>query len=156
MSTLDDFANAIERNDSNFIESAHSNREVDANARLPRDHDPPALVYAAWCGDDATVALLLNAGELIDDVDLRGRSACHAAAQRGRTSTSDVMRVLLAHRPKPNLALTNLSGETALQIAIRFQSWRSEDDDVALLLVRAGASAACAVGLRPARLLFRH
>jgi hypothetical protein len=50
MSALDDFADAIERNDSSCITSLLSNREVDANARLPRHNNPPAIVLAALFG----------------------------------------------------------------------------------------------------------
>jgi ankyrin repeat protein len=130
---LDDFANAIERNDSAFIKSLLAN--VDPNARLPRQDHPPALVHAALFGGDRVdiVELLLNAGACIDDVDARGRSACHAAAMHGH---SDVIRCLVTHRP--DLALRNVEGETALENSIRIYSWRN--GEVALLLIRAGAS----------------
>jgi ankyrin repeat protein len=135
MSDLEDFAVAIERIDSNYIKTSISNRRVDVNARLPRDNNPPALVHASSVKDERAniVKLLLNAGARIDDVDSSGRSACHVAAM---CSNNEVMRRLVAHRP--NLALRDMNGDTALQIASRILSFRS--DSIVLLLIQAGAS----------------
>jgi ankyrin repeat protein len=129
---LDDLATAIEQNDATLIKSLLANRDIDANVCLPRRTEPPALVHAAWFGRVDIVELLLNAGARIDDVDIQGRSACHAAAVGDRT---DVMCALLGHRP--NLGLRNVDGETALQFAIKSLAWSV--DDIALLLIRAGA-----------------
>jgi ankyrin repeat protein len=134
-SILDDFADAIERNDSTFVESLLFNRDVDANARLPCQTNPPALVHAAWRGRAGIVEALLNAGARIDSVDDGGYSACHAAAMLGNIN---IMRLLLAHRP--NLALRTTDGDTALQKACgNFYRFR-DDDDIAILLIQAGAS----------------
>jgi ankyrin repeat protein len=104
------------------------------------------LVFAAEFGRKSVVELLLNAGARIDDLDCRGQSACHVAAENGDTGT---MRVLLAHRP--NLALKDGRGKSVLQAAI-FSEARvfgnfsfnenddDDDDDVAMQLIRAGAS----------------
>jgi ankyrin repeat protein len=139
MNKLGNFATAIEENDSPLIKSLLAKREVDANARLPRDNNPPALVHATEGGCVEIIELLLNSGARIDDVDNVGRCACHVAAQRGR---ADVMRVLLAHRP--NLALRKTNGKTALQTATQalFRSDGNEADkvDVAMLLIHAGAA----------------
>jgi ankyrin repeat protein len=134
---LDDFADSIERNDLNQINSMLSNREVDANWRLPRENHPPALVLAVRHGRAEIVELLLNSGALIDEVDANGHSACHVAA---RLCNSEVLRLLLAHQP--NLALKSIDGETALQCAIRAIKFHnvSEENNVALLLIGAGAS----------------
>jgi ankyrin repeat protein len=80
--------------------------------------------------------LLLNAGAHVDAVDTGGWSACHVAAQECHT---DVMRVLLAHRP--NLALKNNEGKTALEQVFSSDCWNTkrDRDDFALLCVLAGA-----------------
>jgi ankyrin repeat protein len=130
--SLDDFAAAIARNDLTFVTSLLSNREVDANARLPPPHHAPALVHAASLGLRDIVDVLLSCGARIDDVDVRRQSACHVASVGGH---SDVMRVLLAHRP--NLALRNTNGETALQLIVRADP--RHKGDIALQLLRAGA-----------------
>jgi ankyrin repeat protein len=137
----EDVSQAIRRNDLTPIKSWLSNGEVDANAII---FETPVLVVAAGFGRKSVVELLLNAGARIDDVDyLLLQSACHVAALIGDTGT---MRVLLAHRP--NLALKNKDGKSALQVAIcsggrytsngRFSC--NESDDVAMQLIRAGAS----------------
>jgi ankyrin repeat protein len=129
---LEDFATAIEEIDSTVINSMLSSRLVDANARLPRDGNPPALVYAGNRTVEPTIVkLLLNAGARIDDVDDNGWSACHIVA--ALDARVDMMRVLLAHRP--NLALRCAHGRTALALACR----NRQRENVPLLL-SAGAS----------------
>jgi ankyrin repeat protein len=136
---LKDFAARIVGSDSSYIKSLLSTGEVDANARLPRESNPPALVHAARFSNVDVVELLLNAGARIDDVDDHGQSACHAASMRGDGDT-DVMSVLLAHRP--NLALKDMDGLTALRRAAQtlMPFRRNENENVATLLIRAGAS----------------
>jgi hypothetical protein len=106
----DDVAEAIARNDLTSIKSWLSNGKVDANAII---FEKTVLVFAAEFGRKSVVELLLNAGARIDDLDCRGQSACHVAAENGDTGT---MRVLLAHRP--NLALKDGRGKSVLQAAI--------------------------------------
>jgi ankyrin repeat protein len=133
-----DFAEAIQRNDLTSIKSWLSSGKVDANAII---FEKTLLDFAAELGRKSVVELLLNAGARIDDVNSRGQSACHVAASMGDTGT---MRVLLAHRP--SLALKNKDGKSALQVAICSGNRESgmfsfnENDDVAMLLIRAGAS----------------
>jgi serine/threonine-protein phosphatase 6 regulatory ankyrin repeat subunit B len=129
---LEIFADSIERDDINLIKSMLSNREVDANCRVPREHHPPALVHAVHCGSVDVVELLLNAGARIDDVDVGGRSACHIAAMRGHAG---MLPLLLPHRP--NLALKEKYGQTALRIAIRMLFFNT--GNAVALLVRAGS-----------------
>jgi ankyrin repeat protein len=155
---VEDFANAIEDRDSIFVESLLANGEVDANARLPRENNPPALVFATLTRNAVIAKLLLDAGARIDDVDDNGDSACHVAA-RFDHSFAFGMRVLLKHRP--NLALRNTNDKTALQIAFQLPSRHNfHEDDLALLLIREGAplttsiAPTCASWLRPARLPF--
>ena len=47
MSSLEDFAEAIERGNSPIVESFILRDLVDVNVRLPRQNRPPALVHAA-------------------------------------------------------------------------------------------------------------
>jgi ankyrin repeat protein len=72
--------------------------------------------------------------------------------RRGGVAYVEAMRVLLAHQP--NLALTDVHGETALKCAIRHQ-----DEEIILPLIRAGASLDAltfAKWLRSARRLLRY
>jgi ankyrin repeat protein len=133
---LDNFTKAIEDNDSTAIKSALLNCVVDANARLPRQFYPPALVHASRYCRVAIVELLLDAGARIDDVDFRGLSACHVAAVH---ADSTVMRLLVAHRP--NLARRDAIGNSALQMAMALGigALSKRNDDTALLLLQAGA-----------------
>jgi ankyrin repeat protein len=132
---LEDFAAAIELNDSVSINSLLLNGHVDANARLRRGSNRPALVHAARFASVDVVELLLASGARIDDVGDERQSACHAAAMRG---DANVMKVLLAHRP--NLALKDMDGLTALRLAMQMPFWRNEDGKCASLLIVAGAS----------------
>lgn len=109
--------------------------------RSPHFGDASALVFAAHLGRTEIAEVLLNAGARIDDVGVGGQSACHIAAQRGNTN---LVRGLLAHRP--NLALRNINGESALQIA--------NNVDIMWLLIQAGAPLDDAVWLRRAQLPF--
>jgi ankyrin repeat protein len=134
-SLINDFSNAIEERDQLFINSLLAIGEVDANARLPRANNPPALVLAASLGLDDIVEFLLNAGARVDDVDNEGQSACHIAAMRGHV---DVMRVLLTRRP--NLKLTDIRGKSPLRVAIVTQFGLDKVGSIATMLLRAGAS----------------
>jgi ankyrin repeat protein len=139
---LDNLANAIEDNapDSVF-KPLFSNRHFDANARLPRENNPPALVFAAEYEREHVVERLLNAGARVDELDDTGQSASHAAAEAGHLG---MICLLLPH--KPDLTLKSRDGKTVLRCALRDESvsrrkfTENEDEDVALLLIRAGAS----------------
>jgi ankyrin repeat protein len=133
------FGRAVEINYVKKIESMLTSGSIDPNARLPLLNAPPLLVHTVGRGKIDIVKLLLNAGARIDDVDKAGRSACHAAAY-GRV---EMMRLLLNHQPKPNLALKSSDGLTALQIAIGnlFPGDGSDKErsEFVTLIARAGA-----------------
>jgi ankyrin repeat protein len=133
MSSLEEFAKAIECDKSSMIESLISRGVVDVNARLPCKSRPPALVLAARNVRKKIVRILLRAKARIDETDERGRTACHVAAKRGR---SDVLALLLARQP--NLAAVDVNGETSFCFALR--SCHNDDGRCALMLLEAGAS----------------
>jgi hypothetical protein len=66
--SLDDFTNAILRNNLRLVKSLLSSRQVDANERSPHFGDASALVFAAHLGRTEIAEVLLNAGARIDDV----------------------------------------------------------------------------------------
>jgi ankyrin repeat protein len=133
MSLLEDFAKAIEQGDSNQINSLLASGSIDVNARLPRELNPPPLVFAVRCNSvDVIVETLLNAGAHIDDVSDDQQTACHVAASHGRV---DALALLLAHRPSANLTLRDRSNQTPLDISFVV----GQDRRVALMLVEAGA-----------------
>jgi len=115
MSSLDEFANAIDNDDSSTVESMISRRAVDVNARLPRFRERPALVHAAHRGRKEIVDILLRSNARIDDTDENGWTACHAAAQGGH---HDVLALILARQP--NLAAVDVDGKTAFCIALYY------------------------------------
>jgi ankyrin repeat protein len=127
---LEDFANAIVHNDLSRIELLLANGSIDANARLPRALNPPALVFAADLGLKDVVDLLFRFGARIDDTDDDGYTACHAAA-RGH---ADVLELLLAHHP--DLGLECKSGRTPLQYSFIFDG----GELISIMLIEAGAS----------------
>jgi ankyrin repeat protein len=133
MSSLDEFARAIEYGNSSLIESLISNGSVDINARLPRDYRPPALVLAAACGKKDSVDILLRANAQVNETDLRGQTACHVAALGGHR---DVLALLLARQP--NLAIVDVFKDTALCCATR--AGLSDGARSALMLLEAGSS----------------
>jgi ankyrin repeat protein len=96
--------------------------------------DRPLLVSAAEEGNVAAVEFLLQHGSAIDEVDYRRQTACHAAARKGR---ADALRALLAHRQRPNLELTDASGDTPLGVSL----W-NDDVQIVVMLLKAGASLA--------------
>jgi ankyrin repeat protein len=136
MSLVEDFAKAIESGDSSQVESLLTNGSIDVNARLPRDNNPPALVFAVMCdkcGIDI-VGMLLDAGARIDDVDDLGQTACFTAALFRR---GDVMASLLERRP--NLEIKSRSFH-ATPLHFLLTQIASECVDIAIMLINAGAS----------------
>jgi ankyrin repeat protein len=129
MSFLIDFANACDRDDLSLVESLLANGSIDANARLPRNGRPPALVLAARIGRKAIVDVLLRSGARIDDTDDDGLTACHVVAARGN---AELLALLLARRP--NLELTCKSGRTSLN-----DSFRRDEQHISMMLIEAGA-----------------
>jgi ankyrin repeat protein len=80
MSSLEEFAKAIDDGDSVMVGSLVSRGSVDVDARLPRKCQPPALVHAAGRGQREIVDILLRANARVNEADERGWTACHAAA----------------------------------------------------------------------------
>jgi ankyrin repeat protein len=132
MSSLEEFADAIENGDSSVVESLISSG-VDVNARLPRPSEPPALVAAAVCGKADLVDILLRANARIDDADENGWTACHFASYSGN---DDVLALLLARQP--NLAAVDGDGKTSFEVALVY--CRDGGEGCALMLAEAGAS----------------
>jgi hypothetical protein len=116
-----------------MIQSLISRGAVDVNARLPREFRPPALVRAAALGRKEIVDILLRANARVNKTDQRGSTACHAAARGGH---HDVLALLLARRP--NLAVVDVDGRTALYFAVRYST--RDNGRCALMLLEAGAS----------------
>jgi ankyrin repeat protein len=133
MSSLKDFANAIECDDSPTVRLLVSRRLVDVNARLPLFRAPPALVFAAQRDQRKIVDILLRGNARVDDVDKNGQTACHVAATRGHHV---VLALLLARHP--NLAVVDANGKTALYCALSYST--RDDGRCALMLLAAGAS----------------
>jgi ankyrin repeat protein len=136
MSSLDDFADAIEKNDLSRINALLTDGAIDINARLPRPRksNPPALVLAARLGRIDVVPVLLRFGARIDETDERGCTACHVSA----SGDGDVLELLLAHQPRPNLGIRCLAGRTALDVAFPHESHGNTYNG--LMLINAGAS----------------
>jgi len=132
MSSLKKFARAIESNKSSIIESFIS-RGFDVNARLPREFQPPALVFAAERGRVEIVDILLRANARVNETDKLGSTACHVAAEYGH---HDVLAPLLARRP--NLDAVDVDGRTAFDIALML--CHNDRGRSALMLLEAGAS----------------
>jgi hypothetical protein len=101
MSSLEEFATAIETGDSSTLELLISNGSVDVNARLPRQNRPPALVLAAACGQKDFVDILLRANARIDETD---REAGRRVMLLPRAATTTCLRCsLLANRMSTHL-----------------------------------------------------
>jgi ankyrin repeat protein len=136
--TLHHLASAIEQNEISKVESLLANNAVDANWRMPRDDNPPALVLAAFCGRAEIAELLLNAGARINDIDDQCETACHAAVLGNHP---DVLAVLLPHLP--DLTRLDCSARTPLRAAFEMRRiLQHRDVDtllVSLLLIEAGA-----------------
>jgi ankyrin repeat protein len=133
MSSLEDFAEAIERGNSPIVESFISRDLVDVNVRLPRQNRPPALVHAARFGRKDVVDILLRANARVDETDEMGWTACHVAALYNR---HDVLELLLAHQP--NVDVTDVGGRTAFFLAVRLSD--EDASSCAVMLLEAGAS----------------
>jgi ankyrin repeat protein len=132
MSSLEEFAKAIERGNSSMVESLVLRGAVDANAYLPRSLRP-ALIRASELGHKDIVDILLRANARVDDTDESGRTACHAAAQGDHCG---VLALLLARQP--NLAAVDVNGKTSFCFALK--SCHNDDGRCALMLLEAGAS----------------
>jgi ankyrin repeat protein len=112
---LEIFARAIRSGNLAQVDLMIDDKSIDVCARLPRIHNPPALVYAVKCNQIAIVRALLRANASIDDVDDFGLTACHVAVDQ---SDEEMLRQLLVY--SPNLGILDLSKHSALKIAMRF------------------------------------
>jgi ankyrin repeat protein len=130
MSLLDDFAEAVNRGNTIWIDALLASGSIDANARMPRKQLPPALLFAVRHSQNDVVDLLLRFGARIDDSDEDGRTACHVAARRN----ADLLALLLARRP--NLGLKNATGQSALDLAVQESFGKTQN---ATMLIEAGA-----------------
>jgi ankyrin repeat protein len=133
MSSLKDFAEAIENGDSAQVKLLLSGGSIDVNARLPRRGYPPALVFAASKRWVEIIEMLLSAGADIDGVDDEGRTACHCAVWLPK---ADVLAALLAHRP--NLELRDRFHRTPLEATIEYDN--DPENILSLMFINAGAS----------------
>jgi ankyrin repeat protein len=141
MSSLEDFAKAIENGDSNQIESLLTSGSIDVNARLPRSLKPPPLVFAMMCAkcDVDIVEMLLGAGAHIDDVDENGMTAVFMATFARR---ADLLATLLAHRERPNLEIEfDRLRQTPLQLSLK-NKLDINFGRITSMLIDAGASLA--------------
>jgi hypothetical protein len=73
MTSLEEFAKAIEDGDSAKVQQLISTGVVDVNAPLPRWRAPPALVHAAERNRKEVVDILLRANAHIDRADSYGK-----------------------------------------------------------------------------------
>jgi ankyrin repeat protein len=133
MSSLEEFANAIKTGDSSTVELLILDGSVDVNALLPRQFQPPALVFAAEFGRVEIVDILLRANARVNETDENGSTACHVAAECGQI---DVLAPLLAHCP--NLDAVDANGRTAFDTALMY--CHNDRGCSALMLLEAGAS----------------
>jgi ankyrin repeat protein len=127
MTLLEEFASAIENGDLATMESLLASGAVVANARLPRNDSPPALVLAARHGKDA-VDILLRANAPVDDTDEAGRTPCHIAAELGR---DDVLALLLDRQP----ALRTVDGNGFSAFAYAMKNCEQDSGRCATMLL---------------------
>jgi ankyrin repeat protein len=140
-SLLEDFAKAIENGDSKQIEFLLDTGSIDINDRLPREHNPPPLVFAVRCEarDIDIVKTLLNAGADIDGCDDNRQTVLFAATSTG---SIDVVNVLLAHRSRPDLDIKDkTTNQSSLELSLRYGHER-DFHRISVALINAGASLA--------------
>jgi ankyrin repeat protein len=131
---LEDLAKAIEDGDSSQVESLLTSGSIDHSARLPREHNPPPLVFAAQRCRARIVELLSSAGADINGVDDSGQTACFAAVW---ARCVDVLAVLLKHRPDLEIK-DNRFDQTPLQLSLEVIN--REGDYISVMLINAGAA----------------
>jgi ankyrin repeat protein len=126
---MNSLLNAIQSEDLIQVEALISTRSIDINAQLSARHAPPPLALAAGHGFATIVDALLRAGAQIDSTDIRGRTACHLAAEKGNV---EIVARLLEH--SPDLTRKDWDHATPLDIAIFCNHER-----IAIMLIEAGA-----------------
>jgi ankyrin repeat protein len=139
MSVLEDFAQAIKDGDSALLDSLLASGSIDANARLPLNRNPPALVAAAQSGHKDVVDVLLRFGARINDTDDDGRTACHVVFE---FLAAEALALLLAH--EPDLELKCNRGLTPLDVSLD----DGGDMRMAAMLIEAGVDLARVVDQR--------
>jgi ankyrin repeat protein len=115
MSLLENLARAIERRDLEHVESLFANGSIDVNARVPREGNPPALMYAAELSRIDIIESILKAGARIDECNDSGATACHAAVTYRHV---DALKLLLTHGP--NLAQLDANGHGLVEYSLRY------------------------------------
>jgi ankyrin repeat protein len=87
-------------------------------------------------GRKEIVDILLRANARVDEADVSGRTACHAAVDVIGLHNHDVLALLLARQP--NLAAIDVKGRTAFYRAVEF--CQNDCGRAAVMLLDAGAS----------------
>jgi ankyrin repeat protein len=100
MNNNDSVINAIKSNNISLVTSLIAGGSVNVNARIDKQNSS-ALHLAAQLGHVEIVALLLDAGAHIDDVNDYHDTACHAAVRECRI---DVVKLLVARNANLSLA----------------------------------------------------
>jgi ankyrin repeat protein len=133
MATLSDFLliGAIRKNDISHVASLIRDGSADVNCCVGV-RDVPLLCLAAKLGHVEIVALLLEAGARIDDVDYFHESACHAAVHGGHIG---VVELLIAHHA--DISLRNEYNGTPISISII-----KKNERLLMLLIDAALAAA--------------
>jgi serine/threonine-protein phosphatase 6 regulatory ankyrin repeat subunit B len=121
---------AIKSNNISLVTSLIGGGSVNVNARIDKQTGS-ALHLAAQLGHVEIVALLLDAGARIDDVNDLRDTACHIAVREGRT---DVVELLVARNA--NLSQENRALETPLRISID-----KKNEPLVVLLIDAALAA---------------
>jgi ankyrin repeat protein len=123
--------NAIKSNDISLVASLIADGSANVNARVADMRNGSVLRLAAKLGSVEIVALLLDAGAHIDDVNDFCDSACHAAVRDGHTR---VVELLVARNA--NVSLRNGAEETPIIIAIN-----KRNEALVMLLIDAAMAA---------------
>jgi ankyrin repeat protein len=130
MTSLDDFAKAIETGNCEEIQSWIDGGLIDVSARLPRHYNPPALVFAVRRMRKEIVDVLLHANARVNDADDIGWTACHAAVVIG---CEDLLSSVLAHGPDVDVRDSN--GRTPFDRSVEIGS----NERIMAMLIEAGA-----------------
>jgi ankyrin repeat protein len=117
---------AINTNNISYVKSLIAGGSVDVNAIDNLSN--PMLLLAAKLGHVEIVALLLDAGARINDVNDFDDSACHAAVRNGHIR---VVELLTARRA--NVSLQNGANETPITMAMK----KKNNERVLMMLIDA-------------------
>jgi ankyrin repeat protein len=134
MNNNDSVINAIKSNNISLVASLIAGGSINVNARIDKQNSS-ALHLAAQLGHVEIVALLLDAGAHIDDVNDYHDTACHAAVRECRI---DVVKQLVSRNA--NLSLQNGVEGTPITMAIY-----KKNEALVMLLVDAAIAAGIAL-----------